>query len=78
MARESRAEDLSDKTTVKYCLREKGVYVLFRDDEPYYVGKTKKALLYKRIKSHATKIRDRYYHFWKLFLRVCCSRRKAP
>jgi hypothetical protein len=59
--------DLDDKTTVKNCLREPGVYVLFRDDEPYYVGKTKKASLYKRIKSHATKTRDKYYHFWNYF-----------
>lgn len=59
--------DLDDKKTVKECLKEKGVYVLFRDDAPHYVGKTKKASLYKRINSHATRTRDRYYHFWNYF-----------
>src|SRR5271168_1324093 len=58
--------DFEEKHTVKECLREPGVYVLFRDDEPYYVGKTKNKL-FRRIQSHATKTRDRYYHFWNYF-----------
>src|ERR1700687_4552301 len=58
--------DFDGKASVKECLREPGVYVLFREDEPYYVGKTKNKL-YTRIKSHATKTRDRYYHFWNYF-----------
>jgi hypothetical protein len=52
---------------IKECLREPGVYVLFREDEPYYVGKTTKASLFKRIKTHATKTKGRYYHFWNYF-----------
>jgi hypothetical protein len=33
---------------------------------PYYVGKTGKKL-FRRIQTHAVKIRDRYYHFWNYF-----------
>jgi len=58
--------DFEGRETVKECLREPGVYVLFRDDEPYYVGKTKNKL-FRRIQAHATKTRDRYYHFWNYF-----------
>jgi hypothetical protein len=58
--------DFEGKATVKECLREPGVYVLFRDDEPYYVGKTD-GRLFKRIRAHATKTKDRYYHFWNYF-----------
>jgi hypothetical protein len=32
-----------------------------------YVGKTTRASLFKRIKTHATKTRGRYYHFWNYF-----------
>ena len=58
--------DFKGKFTVKKCLREPGVYVLFRDDEPYYVGKTSKQLFW-RIHHHATKPMARYYHFWNYF-----------
>jgi hypothetical protein len=58
--------DFEGKHTVKECLREPGVYVLFREDEPYYVGKTKNKL-FTRIRAHATRTRDRYYHFWNYF-----------
>jgi hypothetical protein len=58
--------DFEGKATVKECLSEPGVYVLFRDDVPYYVGKTAKKL-FRRIRAHATKTRDRYYHFWNYF-----------
>jgi len=58
--------DFEGRATVKECLREAGVYVLFRDDEPYYVGKTKNKL-FNRIKAHATRTRGRYYHFWNYF-----------
>ena len=58
--------DFEGKTAVKECLRLPGVYVLFREDEPYYVGKTKNKL-FSRIRSHACKTRDRYYHFWNYF-----------
>jgi hypothetical protein len=58
--------DFDGKATVKECLREPGVYVLFREDEPYYVGKTKKKL-FSRIRAHANNTKDRYYHFWNYF-----------
>ncbi len=58
--------DFDGKATVKECLTEPGVYVLFRDDVPYYVGKTDKTL-FRRIRAHAIKTRDRYYHFWNYF-----------
>lgn len=67
--------DFDGKATVKECLREPGVYVLFREDEPYYVGKTKNKL-FTRIKSHATKTRDRYYHFWNYFSAYVVPRAK--
>jgi GIY-YIG catalytic domain len=57
--------DFEGKATVKECLQEPGVYVLFRNDQPYYVGKATN--LFKRIKNHATKTRARYYHFWNYF-----------
>ena len=60
--------DFDGKATVKECLTEPGVYVLFRDDVPYYVGKTDKTL-FRRIRAHAIKTRDRYYHFWNYFSR---------
>ncbi len=59
--------DFDEKSSVKDCLQEPGVYVLFRDDQPYYVGQTKRAPLFKRIRNHATKTRGRYYHFWNYF-----------
>ena len=58
--------DFDGEATVKECLSEPGVYVLFRDDVPYYVGKTH-ITLFRRIRVHATRTRDRYYHFWNYF-----------
>jgi hypothetical protein len=58
--------DFEGRGSVKECLREPGVYVLFRDDEPYYVGKTKNKL-FSRIRKHATNTMGRYYHFWNYF-----------
>jgi hypothetical protein len=43
-----------------------GVYVLYRDDLPYYIGKTSKPL-YKRMKSHALKPNWPRYNFWNHF-----------
>ncbi len=43
-----------------------GVYVLYRDREPYYVGKTSKALG-KRLRTHALRPNRRYYNFWNYF-----------
>jgi hypothetical protein len=43
-----------------------GVYVLYGDDQPYYVGKTAKAA-FQRIWQHANRAKDRYYNFWNFF-----------
>ncbi len=43
-----------------------GVYVLYRDDHPYYVGKTKGSL-WRRIRVHALNPKERYYNFWNFF-----------
>lgn len=40
-----------------------GVYVLYRDEHPYYVGQTK-GRLYSRIWSHANRPQARYFNFW--------------
>ena len=53
-------------STVRERLDEPGVYVLYRDDHPYYIGKTK-GRLFHRIWSHANVSRDRYYNFWNYF-----------
>ena len=42
-----------------------GVYVLYRDDVPYYVGKAD--WLRKRLWWHALKPDARYYNFWNFF-----------
>ncbi|MGC2477642.1 MAG: GIY-YIG nuclease family protein [Candidatus Sulfotelmatobacter sp.] len=42
-----------------------GVYVLYRDDEPYYVGHADR--LRFRLWCHAVKPNDQYYHFWNFF-----------
>src|SRR3989338_10791542 len=40
-----------------------GVYVLYRDEHPYYVGQTK-GKLYARIWHHANRPQARYFNFW--------------
>jgi hypothetical protein len=52
--------------SIKDLLRCSGVYVLYRDDRPYYIGKASQTL-WKRIWAHANATRDRYYHFWNYF-----------
>jgi GIY-YIG catalytic domain len=46
-------------------LQKPGVYVLYRDDQPYYIGKSDK--LRRRLHAHANQTTDRYYNFWNLF-----------
>ena len=46
-------------------LSKPGVYVLYRDDTPYYVGKAKR--LRSRLWSHAIQPTSRYYNFWNYF-----------
>jgi hypothetical protein len=45
--------------------RRSGVYVLYRDDQPHYIGQAKR--LFNRIHDHANKSTDRYYNFWNFF-----------
>lgn len=51
---------------VKQLLSQPGVYVLYRDDVPYYVGKASRRL-FNRMRSHATNPKDKYYNFWNFF-----------
>ncbi len=51
---------------VKKALSEPGVYVLYRDDHPYYVGKTGGSL-FDRIWHHAIQSHGRYYNLWNFF-----------
>jgi hypothetical protein len=46
-------------------LKQPGVYVLYRGDEPYYVGKAKN--MRARIRTHATSPMSHLYHFWNFF-----------
>jgi len=54
------------KAILKENLDKPGVYILYRNDEPYYIGKTSKPLL-KRLKLHALKPNARRYNFWNYF-----------
>lgn len=46
-------------------LREPGVYILYRDDQPYYIGKAKR--LNSRLYSHARRPGSKYDLFWNYF-----------
>lgn len=46
-------------------LRQRGVYILYRDEHPYYIGKADK--LYRRIGRHATRPQAKYFNFWNRF-----------
>lgn len=54
------------KEFIEKHLSDPGVYVLYRNDQPYYIGKTSKALA-KRLKTHALRPNRRYYNFWNYF-----------
>ncbi len=47
-------------------LRNPGVYILYRDEHPYYIGKIKR-LLFSRLHDHANKSTDTYFNFWNYF-----------
>ena len=51
---------------VKEALNAAGVYVLYRDDHPYYIGKTGRPL-FDRIWAHANRPADRLYNYWNFF-----------
>lgn len=46
-------------------LKKPGVYILYRDDQPFYVGQTSGELC-KRLETHALKLSRRSY-FWNYF-----------
>jgi len=46
-------------------LRKPGVYVLYRDEVPYYIGEAR--VLYRRLHDHGNKRTDRYFNFWNFF-----------
>lgn len=54
-----------DKEPLTNELRQPGVYILYRDDEPYYVGKAKNMRV--RVRTHATDPASHLYHFWNFF-----------
>ena len=51
---------------VQRLLKDPGVYILYRDDKPYYIGKTA-GPLFNRIWAHANRPGDPYYNFWNFF-----------
>ena len=51
---------------IKRLLSQPGVYILYRDDQPYYVGKAARRL-FRRLRSHASNSKDKYYNFWNFF-----------
>jgi hypothetical protein len=59
---DSKTRTVSDQLAI---LDKKGVYVLYRDDIPFYVGRADK--LRTRLESHATKPASRYDYFWNFF-----------
>jgi len=46
-------------------LSKAGVYVLYRDDVPYYVGKA--TMVRRRLWSHANRPGSKYYNHWNYF-----------
>src|SRR5271169_2702354 len=52
-----------------------GVYVLYRDEVPYYVGQA--ARLRRRMRHHASQPRSRYYNFWNFFSVFVIEDRKS-
>jgi hypothetical protein len=47
-------------------LRQPGVYILYRDDVPYYIGKAG-GWLWQRLFTHARRPGGRYNNFWNYF-----------
>jgi hypothetical protein len=47
-------------------LKEPGVYILYRDDEPFYIGKSDGSLL-SRLSVHANRHGGPYTYFWNYF-----------
>ena len=47
-------------------IEQPGVYVLYRNDQPYYIGRATNRMK-SRIHAHANKPKDKYYNFWNFF-----------
>lgn len=47
-------------------LSKPGVYVLYRDEHPYYIGKATLSL-FSRLHAHANKSTDKYFNLWNYF-----------
>jgi uncharacterized protein YyaL (SSP411 family) len=47
-------------------LTKPGVYVLYRDEHPYYIGKATSSL-FRRLHDHANKSTDKYFNLWNYF-----------
>lgn len=47
-------------------LWEPGVYILYRDEHPHYVGQASNTL-FSRLHDHANKSTDAYFNFWNFF-----------
>lgn len=68
-------ESLRLSRDVREALAQVGVYVLYRNDHPYYVGKTSRPL-FDRIWNHANQPHDRYYNFWNFFSAFAVPQKK--
>jgi len=51
------------------------VYILYRDDKPYYIGKAERRMA-QRLWDHAILTHDRYFHFWNFFSAFAVSDKK--
>jgi len=51
-----------------------GVYILYRDDVPYYIGKSKN--LFRRLAGYARNPNSKYYNFWNFFTVFVVSNQK--
>ena len=60
---------------VRSVLKAPGVYVLYRDDHPHYVGKTSRPL-FDRIWNHASQPEDGDYRFWNYFSAFAVGQKK--
>jgi hypothetical protein len=55
-------------------LHKPGVYVLYRDEHPYYIGKATVSL-FKRLHDHANKSTDKYFNLWNYFSAFAVNRK---
>jgi hypothetical protein len=56
---------LARKLEAVHPLNQSGVYVLYRDDVPFYIGQAKN--LRKRLWQHAWNPESRHFNFWNFF-----------